>query len=334
MVRLQDTGGRPARVRFEGLARLVRAALACLALLLVTCAKGQDPARVRIALNWFPEVEHGGFFAALVHGYYREAGLDVELIAGRPDAPVLPQVAAGRVEFGVADASEILLARGQEVPVVALAAGLQRSPRCIMVHEGAGVSSLAELRDATLAMSVREPFAAFLRARFTWPEVQVVPYTGSVAPFLVDPRAAQQAYVFSEPLIAAAEGARVRCLMVADLGFDPYASVLVASEALLDERPELAAKVVAATIRGWEHYLRDPAAANAEIGARNRELRAEILAAGAAALAPLVRPEPSSRIGAMTPQRWHALADQLVEVGLLKPGAVDPARAYRGERAP
>lgn len=307
--------------------RLLRLCLACLALLLVTCAKGQDPARVRIALNWFPEVEHGGFFAALVHGYYKEEGLDVELVPGRPDAPVLPQVAAGRVEFGVADASEILLARAQGVPVVALAAGLQKNPRCVMVHEASGVAGLADLKDMTLAMSVREPFAAFLRARFAWPGVQVVPYAGSVAPFLLDERAAQQAYVFSEPLIAAAQGARVRCFLVADLGFDPYASVLVTREALLAERRELAAKITAATLRGWEHYLRDPAAANAEIRARNSDVAPEILAAGAAALAPHVRPGDAP-VGAMTPARWQTLADQLVEIGLVQPGALDPTRAY------
>ena len=42
---------------------------------------GHEP--VRIALNWFPEPEHGGFYAALVHGYYREAGLDVEIEENR-----------------------------------------------------------------------------------------------------------------------------------------------------------------------------------------------------------------------------------------------------------
>lgn len=307
---------------------LLRLGLACLALLLVACTRGQDPGRVRIALNWFPEVEHGGLFAALVHGYYKEEGLDVELVSGRPDAPVLPQVAAGRVEFGVADASEILLARAQGAPIVALAAGLQTSPRCVMVHEESGVADLAGLKDMTLAMSLREPFAAFLRARFTWPNVQIVPYSGSVAPFLRDARAAQQAYAFSEPLIAAAEGARVRCLLVADLGFNPYASVLVTSEPLLTERRELAAKVARATTRGWEQYLRDPTAANAEIRARNGEIGAEILAAGAAALAPLVRPE-GARLGAMTPERWQTLADQLVEVGLVQAGAVDPRAAFR-----
>lgn len=312
--------------RVSALVRL--AALACLALLLATCARGQDPTRVRIALNWFPEVEHGGYFAALVHGYYKDEGLDVELVTGRPDAPVLPQVASGRVEFAVADASEILLARAQGAPVIALVAGLQVNPRCIMVHALSGVTDLAELRDATLALSLREPFAAFLRQRYRWPEsVRVVPYTGSVAPFLLDPRAAQQAYVFSEPIIAESQGAKVHCILVADLGFNPYASVLVTAEPLLAERRELVRRIAAATARGWEQYVRDPSAANAEIRARNTDLSPEVLARGAAALKPLAAP-PGVTVGAMDPARWQTLADQLTSLGLLSPGAVDPARAY------
>lgn len=317
--------------------RLVRlAVLACLAALLVTaCAKPveEGPTRVRIVLNWFPEVEHGGLFAALVHGYYRDAGLDVELVSGRPDAPVIPQVAAGRAEFGIADASEVLLARAQQVPVLALTAGLQRNPRCVMVHAAAGVDGLADLEDMTLAMNVREPFAAFLRRRFTWPNVQVVPYTGNVAPFLVDPRAAQQAYVFSEPLIAAAAGADVRCLPVADLGFDPYGSVLVTADAVLAGRRELAAKITAATVRGWQQYLHDPGPANAEIRARNGELSPEILARGAAALVPFVKPE-GVEVGAMDPARWRTLHDQLVELNLIRPGELEPDRAYTLELLP
>ncbi|MCY1058565.1 ABC transporter substrate-binding protein [Nannocystis sp. SCPEA4] len=311
----------------ERIGALVHLVVACL--LLVACAREQDPAKVRIALNWFPEVEHGGYFAALVHGYYKEEGLDVELVSGRPEAPVLPQVAAGRVDFGVADGSEILLARAQGAPVVALVAGLQKSPRCIMVHEASGITDLADLKTGSLHMSVREPFSTFLRAHYKWPEtLQIVPYSGSVAPFLLDPRAAQQGYVFSEPIIAEAQGAKVRCILVADLGFNPYASVLVTSESLLASRPELAARVAAATVRGWEQYLRDPSATNAEIRARNTELSPEILAKGATALAPLAAPA-GTKPGAMDPARWKALADQLVELGLVSPGAVDPAAAYR-----
>lgn len=317
----------------RALARIVHLAALALALALVTCSSGQDPSKIRIALNWFPDVEHGGFFAALVHGYYRDAGLDVELVPGRPDAPVLPQVAAGRVEFGVADASEVLVGRAQGVPIVALAAGLQHNPRCVLVHAESEARSLADLRDMTLAMNTREPFAAFLQALYTWPEVRVVPYSGSLAPFLADPRAATQAYLFSEPLVAEAAGARVRCLLVADLGFDPYASLLITREELLAERRELAAKLTAATLRGWEQYLRDPSAANAEIRARNADLGPDLLARSAAALAPLVRSE-GAPVGHMTPERWKTLASQLVEIGLIPAAAADPARAFVTDLAP
>ena len=74
-------------------------ALSALAPLLTACSKGQVDGRVQLALDWFPEPEHGGFFAAEVAGDYAANGLDLELVDGRPDAPILPQVAAGRVAF-------------------------------------------------------------------------------------------------------------------------------------------------------------------------------------------------------------------------------------------
>jgi ABC-type nitrate/sulfonate/bicarbonate transport system substrate-binding protein len=35
---------------------------------------------VELALNWFPEAEHGGYFAAVVHGFYKEAGISVKIL--------------------------------------------------------------------------------------------------------------------------------------------------------------------------------------------------------------------------------------------------------------
>ena len=68
---------------------------------------------VTLALNWFPEAEHGGFFAADVHGYFRDEGLDVEILSGGPGAPVIQQVATGRCTLAVANADQVLLGRDQ-----------------------------------------------------------------------------------------------------------------------------------------------------------------------------------------------------------------------------
>ncbi len=72
--------------------------------------------KVKLLLNWYPEAEHGGYYAALVRGYYREAGLDVEILAGVPNTPVIQEVAREQVTFGVDNADKVLLARAQQRP--------------------------------------------------------------------------------------------------------------------------------------------------------------------------------------------------------------------------
>src|SRR3990172_12386968 len=88
----------------------------------VATARGErkDPTLIDVTLqlNWFPEAEHGGFFAALVHGYYQEEGLNVEILPGGPETPVVQQVARRAAPFGVVNADNVLFGRAQQPPVV------------------------------------------------------------------------------------------------------------------------------------------------------------------------------------------------------------------------
>ena len=74
----------------------------------------------RLALNWYPEVEHGGFIAADVLGKFSAEGVAVEIIPGGPGAPqaVIAELAAGRIQFAVSDADNVVLARAAGVPIV------------------------------------------------------------------------------------------------------------------------------------------------------------------------------------------------------------------------
>ncbi|MEW6750199.1 MAG: ABC transporter substrate-binding protein [Candidatus Latescibacterota bacterium] len=291
---------------------------------------GAPEQAVRLALNWFPEAEHGGFYAAQVRGLFAEAGVPVEILGGGPDAPVIQRVATGDVTFAVTNADDVLLARAQQVPVVALMASYQVNPRCIMVHTDSGIESIAQLRDVTLAMSPRPAFSHYLRRRFALEGVRIVPYPGNVTQFLLDHRYAQQGYVFSEPYVARSRGADPRALLVAETGFSPYASVLIATEETLRLHPQRVGAVVRATVRGWEEYLRDPALANEEIHRLNPEMPLDILAHGARESRPLVLDTAAQQhgIGHMTQERWETLVAQLVEAQLISPGAVEAGRAY------
>lgn len=284
--------------------------------LTVGCGSGggtseQDTA-IRIALNWFPEHEHGGYFAAAAGGLYHAEGLDVELLPGGPGAPVIARVASGEVEFGVVNADDVVLARAAGAPLVALLAPIQTNPWCIMVHRQSGIERLADLHDLTLAMQTTSAQYEFLRRHVPLTNVTVVPYGGSIAEFLLRPAFAQQAYVISEPILAESKGADVRCLLLADLGFNPYASVLITRDQLRSDQPAMVHAVTRASAAGWARYLDDPTAAHGAILAMNPEIGQATLAAGQRALAPLVR--TPAGIGSMTRERWATLVTQLREI--------------------
>jgi len=285
----------------------------------------QEPTKVTLALNWLPEAEHGGFYAALINGDYAKEGLSVEILPGGPGSPVIQRVGSKRVTFAISNADRIALGRAQDAKIVALMAPLQHSPRCIVVHEQSGIQSLQDLKNLTLAMSDAPAFSHFLRDRLELKNVNIVRYTGSIAHFLRDKNFAQQGYVFSEPIVAHREGAKPRALMVSELGFDPYSSVLITHEDLIREQPELVQKFVRASVKGWKDYLlRDPAKVHAHIHGLNPEMPIEVLDQGLDSLKKLCRNEQGQITGEMTLSRWKTLVAQLVQIKLLESGSIKP----------
>jgi NitT/TauT family transport system substrate-binding protein len=288
---------------------------------------------VELALNWFPEAEHGGYFAALVHGYYKEAGLSVKILPGNASAAVPQRVASRRVTFGIENADRVLLARAQEADIVALMAPLQKSPRAIMVHAASKFQKIEDLADVTLAVNSGATWVAYLKKQNLLKNVRMVPYSGNVAQFLVNENYAQQAYVFSEPFVAQEKGAAVRCLLVAETGYNPYTSLLITSGEMLKNRPETVRKFVAASIRGWQAYLEKPEDTNRYIHGINREMGLDILAFGVKALRPLCLAGLPGRdhIGEMTAARWKSMATQLIDAGVLPASGADSSRAFTAE---
>jgi NitT/TauT family transport system substrate-binding protein len=280
-------------------------------------------------LNWRPEAEHGGYYAAIVHGYFAEEGLEVEILPGGPGVPVIQKVARGDVTFGITNADDILLARAQDADVVAVMAPLQKSPRCIMVHKSSGIASFDDLRNVTLAMHSGKAFAQYLRKKLPLEGVKLQE-NPSVARFLENAGYAQQGYIFSEPFVAEQEGGDPVSLLVSDLGFNPYTSLLMATSETITQQPELVQKMVRASIKGWDKYLADPIPTNEHIHKLNpEEMSMEILAYGVEAMKPLcVVSEAGGTTGMMTDQRWLTLHQQMLDIDAIEPGAVEPRLAY------
>lgn len=290
-------------------------------------AAGLEP--VVLMLNWYPEAEHAGFYAAKVHGIYEKYGLDVTIRPGGPNAPVAQELMTGRIQFGIGNADDVLLFRQQDANVVALMAPLINTPRCVLVREDSGITSLSGLKGNILQANQGQPFVDFMRSKGMLDGVEIVPYGGSVAKLVTDKKTAIQAYSFSEPLMAQQQGVPVRALMVSDIGFNPYASCLMCNEELVTKNPELVKKMVKASREGWQKYLDAPAESNQVIHKANEQgMTIEALEFGVEKMRPLCLPEGTKEIGVMTEQRWQELVDQFAALKLIDPNKVKAKSAF------
>lgn len=275
--------------------------------------------RVKLALNWVPEPEFGGFYAAREAGDYKAEGIDVEIIKGGSGAPVVQMLGAGQVDFAVTGADEVLAIANKGVQLVPLFACYQTSPAGIMAH-----SARATLSDVfasgTVALTPGLAASLFLKKKYGFDKVTIVPYDGGVARFLTDEAYSQQCFVTSEPVLVRRKGHSPRVFLLADEGFNAYSTLLVTSRQALAKAPDLVARFVRATRRGWERYLADPGPANAVMAALNPAMDRETFAEVAAAQKPLVENADTraNGLGTMRRERWETLSKQLVELGILE----------------
>jgi NitT/TauT family transport system substrate-binding protein len=116
--------------------------------------------------------------------------------------------------------------------------------------------------------------------------------------------------------------------LISGAGYDPY-RVLFVSIDYMNQHPDVAAKFVRATIRGWQEYLRDPGPANALILQLNPAQNAAQMQYTLQALKDggFITASGPAGIGRMTPERWATTNQQLAALGVIRK-PIDPATAY------
>jgi NitT/TauT family transport system substrate-binding protein len=291
-------------------------------------ASGLAP--IRLQLDWYPQPEHGGFFAAQLLGYYKAEGLDVTFLPLPQYASAAQMVASGKADIGLGSSDAVLEWNSNGLPLVAIAATMQHDPQAIMVHKDSPIHDFKDLEGHAIAAQTNATWLKYVTHRFNLTQVRQVPSTLSIASFLADPGYVQQIFITSEPFFAKQAGAEVRTIMISSSGYDPY-RVQFSNSEFVARHPDLVTKFVHASIRGWKAYLANPAATDAELLKLNPALNPPQEAFSAQALrdGAFITGEDSSgaQIGRMDPARWQTLYEQLKTLAILH-GPVDPATTY------
>ena len=285
---------------------------------------------VTLQTDWYPQPEHGGFYEALLKGYYKQEGLDVTIAPGGPMIVGDQQVASGAATFAMDSSDQVLVSVSHGLPLVAVAATLQRDPQGVMVHKDSPVNTFADLNGHAVAVRPGSIWFQYLVKKYKLDNVREIPATYSVANFLADPNYIQQAFVTSEPYFAKKGGAEVRMLQVSDTGYLPY-RVYVTSTTFEKEHPDIVARFVRASTRGWRDYIADPSLANAEINKLNPAMNVDQMNFSAQTLKDMnfeTGDGPDGdQLGRFTADRWATQYQQLIDLKVITT-PIDPKTAY------
>ena len=321
--------------------------------LMLTALPGAAIASDKIVLQLHrePQFEFAGYYAALWNGFYREAGLDVEIRPGlvRGTAPVdaVREVIERRAQFGTGTA-QLLIRAAQGAPLLLLAPIFQQSGTAVYFRSDANFASLRDLLNATVG---RLPPSNILDAEFRTTLQSEGIDADKLKSLSIDPGQAVAALLdhrvdavvgsaWELPWQARGRSVALKSLSLADYRPQFYGDGLFTSQRFANADPATAQRFRDASIKGWEYALQHPGEITTRITA---ELPVLVPAADPAAfaryqneVAQKLTQYPDIPLGHSTAERWSEVQQGLLAIGLISHSAdldaflYDPGAATRG----
>jgi putative hydroxymethylpyrimidine transport system substrate-binding protein len=275
-----------------------------------------EPRNLSVMLDYFPNADHAGIYAAEAGGEFREAGLDVDIRQPPDPAAPIKQVAAGRVDLAISYEPEVLRARDEGLRVVSVAAIVRAPLSSIISLPAAGIRSPKDLRGKTVGTAGIDYQSAYLRTILS--EAGVDPRSVkernvgfSLSPALLTRKvdAVLGAFWNYEGTELRLKRRRPRIIRVDDAGVPPYDElVLVANEDALERDRRQIRAFIGALGRGTRTLRRNPQKAIQGLLDANRDLDPRLQREVVEVTLPLFLPRRGRPFGYQDPRAWQRFA--------------------------
>ncbi len=232
-------------------------------------------------LEWFVQGQFAGPIVALEKGYYKEAGVDMDLLPAGPDIKPSVTVATGADTFGLGHPNQIISARANSAPLVMVAQFGQKSSSTYIARKDSGIKSIEDMRGHSVGLwfgGDEQEFLAMLdRAGIPQSDVNIISQGYDIVSWLNKDYDVMQVARYNELLQVYRHGYKKEDLVFLEPPADSMmvSGGLFTTEKEIKEHPEVVQAVVDATLRGWQDAIADPKAAAEIVVKHNSELKVD-----------------------------------------------------------
>jgi len=286
---------------------------------------------VSLRLKWLHQAQFTGNYVAKEKGFYAEEGLDVDLQPVDLKENSINALLNNKADFAIAGADEVLIAVSEGKPVKAIAVIYRLSPVVAYSLKSSGITTPKDFVGKTVGLqtggNIEYLYRVMMsRSGIASKDVKEVA-VGHDANELIDGKVdVSTGYIINEPQMAIEAGHEVNTILMADFGASMNADVLVTTDKLIRERPELVRGFVRATLRGWQYAFENESDAVSDVMKyakdssrihQERMLRVSV---------PLIN-SSTGRLGEMNASEWSSAQDILFAQKLLS-RKIDVADAF------
>jgi PAS domain S-box-containing protein len=274
---------------------------------------------VKLQLKWQHQFQFAGYYAAIEKGFYRDAGLNVELLLPESELSPIDAVNQGKADFGIAG-TEILLARSKNKKVVVLASILQHSPNILLVNKNSGIKTPRQLKGKTLALETDSAeIIAFLSKSMVFPKPdKIVPLKYDASQLVNGEVDAISAYITDEPYFLNSIGFQYQIISPGQSDIDFYGDLLFTTDSLIRSNPQLVENFRQASLKGWHYAMDNPQEIIFLINSKyNTNRTADQLNYEMNQMKELIQ-ENFVEIGYSNPKRWQKILETYQNLGIIQ----------------
>jgi len=323
--------------------RIIVTAIAVFMLLMAGCAPAandqEELTPVTICLDWIPNPNHAGLYAAQALGYFEEEGIDAEIVQPG-DNYALQLVAANQAQIGVSYQEEVTFARQSGIPVVSIAAVIQHNTSCFAAPTANGIKTIADFEGCTYggwSGQVETALLKYIEQEYDFSRpVEIIDLGSSDFFAATESKQVDFSWIYyaTTGVEAQLRDVDLDIIWVKDIApeMDYYTPVLTAEEGWLAENGDIARKVLAAVSRGYEYADSHPAETAQILLDAVPELDEELINAGMEWMAGKYK-DDAPYWGRQDQAIWQGFGDWLYENGCLE-APFESSNAFTNEYLP
>lgn len=295
--------------------------------------------KVSIVLDWTPNTNHTGLYVAKEKGFFKEEGLDVEIIQpGEAGADQL--TASGKAEFGVSYQESITEARVQGVPLVSIGAVIQHNTSGFASMADKNITSPKDFEGKTYggwgAPLEKAVIASLMETEGADVEKVDIVNMGDADFFTAVKRDIDFAWIYYAWTGVEAElrGEKINMVYLTDYSdkLDYYTPVIATSEKMIEKDPETVKAFMAGVSKGYEFAIDNPAEAADILIKAEPDLDPELVKKSQKWLSPRYQ-DDAPRWGEQKAQIWQNYMDWMLDKDLLEK-EIDVNKAFTNEFLP